>query len=106
MSKVIQNSEDISSYSNFKEIIQKEIDIDVSLDFEQKQMNGTMDVQYEILSSEIPKIILDLKGPKIVSIEYIVKNQKSEEIKTISLSYEIYSENQYKDSLGTPLIIS
>ena len=106
MSKVIQNSEDISSYSNFKEIIQKEIDIDISLDFEQKQMNGTMDVQYEILSSEIPKIILDLKGPKIVSIEYIVKNQKSEEIKTISLSYEIYSENQYKDSLGTPLIIS
>ena len=87
MSKVIQNSEDISSYSNFKEIIQKEIDIDVSLDFEQKQMNGTMDVQYEILSSEIPKIILDLKGPEIVSIEYIVKNQKSEEIKTISLSY-------------------
>ena len=106
MSKVIQNSEDISSYSNFKEIIQKEIDIDVSLDFEQKQMIGTMDVQYEILSSEIPKIILDLKGPEIVSIEYIVKNQKSEEIKTISLSYEIYSENQYKDSLGTPLIIS
>jgi hypothetical protein len=53
MSKVIQNSEDISSYSNFKEIIQKEIDIDVSLDFEQKQMIGTMDVQYEIFQKSL-----------------------------------------------------
>ena len=107
MSKeVIQNLEDISSYSNFQEIIQKEIDIDVSLDFPNKKMIGTMDVKYEILSSEIPKIILDLKGPEIVSIEYTVKNEKKEDLKRIPLSYEIYYENQYKDSLGTPLIIS
>ena len=106
MAKLIQNPEDISSYSNFKEIIQKEVDIDVSLDFEKKQMIGTMEVKYEILSSEIPKIILDLKGPEIVSIEYAVKNEKKENAKLIPLSYEIDSENQYKDSLGTPLIIS
>ena len=107
MSKeVIQNLEDRSSYSNFQEIIQKEIDIDVSLDFPNKKMIGIMDAKYEILSSEIPKIILDLKGPEIVSIEYTVKNEKKEEIKRIPLSYEIYYENQYKDSLGTPLIIS
>ena len=106
MTKVLQNVDDKSTYSNFKEILQKEVDIDVSLDFEKKQMLGTMEVKYEILSSIIPKIILDLKGPQIVSIEYVVKNEKNENIKLIHLSYEIDSENQFKDSLGTPLIIS
>ena len=106
MTKVLQNIDDISSYSNFKEIIQKEVNIDVSLDFEKKQMLGIMEVKYEILSSEVPKIVLDLKGPKIVSIEYPIKNLKNEDEKLIPLSYEIDYENQYKDSLGTPLIIS
>ena len=106
MSKITQNKEDISSYSNFDEIIQKEVFIDVSLDFDKKQMLGTMEVKYEILSSEIPNVILDLKGPEIVSVEYVIKNEKNEEKTMIPLTYEIYSENVYKDSLGTPLKIS
>ena len=57
MSEIKQNPEDISSYSNFNEILQKEVEIDVSLDFEKKQMVGKMDVKYQILSSEIPKIL-------------------------------------------------
>ena len=75
MTKVLQNLDDKSSYSNFKEIVQKEVDIDVSLDFEKKQMLGTMEVKYEILSSKVPKTILDLRGPEIVSIEFAVKNE-------------------------------
>ena len=71
MSEVNPNSEDISSYSNFNEIVQKEVDMDVSLDFDKKQMIGKMDVKYEILSSDIPKIVLDLKGPQIEKVEYI-----------------------------------
>ena len=106
MSEIKQNQEDISSYSNFNEIIQKEVDIDVSLDFEKKQMIGKMDVKYEILTSEIPKIILDLKGPEIVSVEYVEKDEDEEDLNILPLTYEIDSENQYKDSLGTPLIIS
>ena len=107
MSEIKQNPEDISSYSNFQEILQKEIDMDVSLDFDKKQMIGKMDIKYEILSSEIPKIILDLKGPEIVSIEFVQKDEEEDEdINTIPLTYNIDSENQYKDSLGTPLIIS
>ncbi len=107
MQEIKQNPEDISSYSNFQEIIQKEVDMNVSLDFDKKQMIGRMDIEYEILSSEIPQIILDLKGPEIVSIEFIHKNEKdNEDLKTIPLSYEIDTENQYKDSLGTPLVIS
>ena len=93
MQEIKQNPEDISSYSNFQEIIQKEVDMDVSLDFDKKQMIGRMDIKYEILSSEIPKIILDLKGPEIVSIEFVQKNEKeNEDLKTISLSYEIDTE--------------
>ena len=53
-----------------------------------------------------PNMILDLKGPEIVSVEYVIKNEKNEEKTMIPLTYEIYSENVYKDSLGTPLIIS
>ena len=104
--EVKQNQEDKSSYSNFDEILQKELDIDVSLDFEKKQMIGKMDVKYEILSSEIPKIILDLKGPEIVSVEYVEKDEDEEDLNVLPLTYEIDLENQYKDSLGTPLIIS
>ena len=37
---------------------------------------------------------------------YFVKIEKNENVKLIPLSYEIDSENQFKDSLGTPLIIS
>ena len=100
------NSDDISSYANFNDILQKEVDIDVSLDFDKKQMIGKMDVKYEILSSDIPKIILDLKGPEITSIEYIEKDEDEEDLNNIPLTYEILTENKYKDSLGTPLIIS
>ena len=106
MPKINTNPEDISSYANFQEIIQKEVDLDVSLDFEKKQMIGTMEIKYEVLSSEIQKIILDLKGPEIVSVNYVKKNEKNEQQKLLSLSYEIYIENEHKDSLGTPLIIS
>ena len=106
MSEISPNSEDISSYANFNEILQKEVDLDVSIDFDKKQMIGKMDIKYEILSSEIPKIILDLKGPEIVSIEYIEKDEEEDDLLNIPLTYEIYKENKYADSLGTPLIIS
>ena len=105
MLDIKQNKEDISSYSNFDEIIQKELDIDVSLDFEKKQMLGTMDIKYEILSSEISKIILDLKGPEILSVDYIEKDEDGDDANSIKLNYEIYLENEHKNSLGTPLII-
>ena len=81
MPKINTNTEDISSYANFQEIIQKEVDMDVLLDFKKKQMIGTMIIKYEVLSSEIQKIILDLKGPEIVSVNYVKKNEKIEEQK-------------------------
>ena len=43
-------------------------------------------------------MILDLKGPEIVSVEYVIKKEKNEEKTMIPLTYEIYSENVYKDS--------
>ena len=94
MKDIKQNEEDISSYSNFNEIIQKDVDIDVSLDLEKKQMFGKMDIKYEILNPEISKIILDLKGPEISSVEYIQKDEEGEVLKSIKLNYEIYFENE------------
>ena len=106
MKDIKQNSEDKSSFSNFDEIVQKEVNMDLSLDFEKKQMIGKMDIKFQILTSNIPKIILDLKGPEISSIEYIVKDEEDEDELVSPLTYEIDSENKYKDSLGTPLVIS
>ena len=106
MEEIKPNSEDISSYSNFNEILQKEVDMDVSLDFDKKQMIGTMDIKYQILISKMPKIILDLKGPEITSVEYVEKDEDEEDLNIIPLTYEIFTENKLKDSLGTPLIIS
>jgi leukotriene-A4 hydrolase len=105
MTDLKQNPEDISSYSNFDEIIQKELYIDVVLDFEKKQMIGKMDVKYEIINPEISRIILDLKGPEILYVDFIEKDEEGEDLNSIKLNYEIYSENEFKDSLGTPLII-
>jgi leukotriene-A4 hydrolase len=105
MKDIKQNEEDISSYSNFNEIIQKELDIDVSLDFDKKQMIGKMDIKYEIINKELSKIILDLKGPEILSVEYIQKDEDGEDLRSIKLNYEIDLENEFKDSLGTPLVI-
>ena len=105
MLDIKQNSEDISSYCNFNEIVQKECSIDVTLDMEKKQLIGTIDIKFEIINLEISKIILDLKGPEILSINYIHKDEEGNDLKLIKLNYEIYSENEFKDSLGTPLII-
>ena len=105
MKDIKQNEEDISSYSNFNEIIQKELEIDVSLDFDKKQMIGKMDIKYEIINIDLSKIILDLKGPEILSVEYIQKDEDGEDLQSIKLNYEIDSENEFKDSLGTPLVI-
>ena len=103
MLMIIPNSEDISSFSNFNEIIQKEVYIDVSINFSENQIFGIIEVNYEIISSDIKNLILDLKGPEISSIEYILK--KDEEIKSIPVNFTIDKENKYKNSLGTPLII-
>ena len=93
------NPEDISSYSNFDEVIQKHINLEISIDFSKKQLTGEITTTYEILNPELKKIILDLKGPEITSIDYI-----SEDLDEIPLSFDIYDKNEYK-SLGTPLII-
>ena len=94
------NTIDVNSYSNFDEIIQKNVELDVSIDFEKQQMYGTVQTQYEILNPSLSKIILDLHGPDISSINLI-----TEDIDEIPLEYEIYDKNEDKDALGTPLII-
>ena len=94
------NKIDVNTYSNFEEIIQKNVELDVFIDFDKQQMYGTIQTQYEILNPSLSKIILDLHGPDISSINLI-----SEEYDEIPLDYEIYEKNEDKDALGTPLII-
>ena len=93
------NPEDISSYSNFDEVIQKHVDLDVTINFKKQQLTGEITTTYEILNIDLKKIILDLNGPEITSIDYI-----NEDLDEIPLSFDIYDKNEYK-ALGTPLTI-
>ena len=95
------NPDDVNTYSNFQEIIQREVNLDVSIDFENKSMFGTIKTKYEILNTSLENIILDLHGPDVSSISLI-----NGELEKIDLDYYIYDKNEDKDALGTPLVIN
>ena len=95
------NPDDVNTYSNFQEIIQREVNLDVSIDFENKSMFGTIKTKYEILNTSLENIILDLHGPDVSSISLI-----NFELEKIDLDYYIYDKNEDKDALGTPLVIN
>ncbi len=95
------NPEDVNTYSNFQEIIQREVNLDVSIDFENKSMFGTIKTKYEILNTSLENIVLDLHGPDVSSI-YLI----NDELEKIDLDYYIYDKNEDKDALGTPLVIN
>jgi len=95
------NPEDVNTYSNFQEIIQKLVELEVSIDFENKSMFGTVKTTYEILNQSLENIILDLHGPEISSVNLI-----NEDYEKINLEYNIYDKNEDKEALGTPLIIN
>ena len=95
------NPDDVNTYSNFQEIIQREVNLDVSIDFENKSMFGTIKTKYEILNTSLENIILDLHGQDVSSISLI-----NNELEKIDLDYYIYDKNEDKDALGTPLVIN
>ena len=101
MSEIKANQIDINTYSNFDEIIQKNVELDVSIDFDKKQMYGNVKAEYEIINPSLKNIILDLNGPEISSIKLI-----TEDLEEVPLEYEIYDKNEDKNALGTPLIIN
>ncbi len=95
------NPEDVNTYSNFQELIQKLVELEVSIDFENKSMFGTVKTTYEILNQSLENIILDLHGPEISSVSLI-----NEDYEKINLEYNIYDKNEDKEALGAPLIIN
>ena len=95
------NPEDVNTYSNFQEIIQRKVDLEVDIDFEKKSMFGNIKTTYEILNPTLENIILDLHGPEISSVSLV-----NEEYENINLDYSIYDKNEDKEALGTPLVIN
>ena len=95
------NPEDINTYSNFHEINQKSVYLDVSIDLENNSMFGTIKTTYSIINQSLENIILDLHGPEIISVSCI-----NDDLEKINLDYYIYDKNKDKDSLGTPLVIN
>ena len=95
------NKEDVNTYSNFQDIVQKSIYLDVSIDFENNSMFGIIKTTYTIINQSLENIILDLNGPEIFSVSYI-----SDTLEKINLNYYIYEKNKDKEALGTPLVIN
>jgi len=95
------NPDDVNTYSNFQEINQKLVELEVSIDFENKSMFGTVKTTYEILNQSLENIILDLHGPEISNVNLI-----NEDYEKIELEYSIYDKNEDKEALGTPLVIN
>ena len=94
------NEVDVNTYSNFDEVVQRHVDLDVSINFNKQLMYGIVRTKYEILNKSLQQIILDLHGPNISSVNLI-----TEEFDEIPLEYEIYDKNEDKNALGTPVII-
>ena len=62
------NPEDISSYSNFDKILQKEMEIFASLDIKKKILSGSITTTYLYIDKNINYLVLDLKGPQIEKV--------------------------------------
>ena len=101
MQELKANPEDVNTYSNFQEVIQKEVNLDVQIDFDNKSMFGIIKTKYEILNPSLENIILDLHGPDVSSICLI-----NNDLEKIDLDYYIYDKNLDKEALGTPLVIN
>lgn len=97
--KIDPKSEDISTFSNFHQIKQKKVEIFATLDFPKKTLSGSITTTFSYIDKTSKELILDLKGPKIQKVE-LIENEKS-----TPLTFTIDLNNEFKDSLGTPLII-
>ena len=71
---LIPNPEDISSYSNFDKILQKEMEIFTTLDFKKKIFSDYIITTSLYLDKTINYLIFDLKGYEIEKIEYLQNN--------------------------------
>ena len=91
------NKNDINSYSNFDKILQKHMNIDATFDLYKQTFIGDVIITFEIIDKSEKKIILDCKCLQINKVE-ILESKKI-------LQHVIYSKNEDKEALGTPLII-
>ncbi len=98
MEQVMPNKNDISSYANFDKIVQEHIELDVYIDFAKEIITGKVKIKFNRIDKSETKIVLDTKCLNIQSI----KDEQSNK----SLSYNVVDNHQYKDAIGSPLIIN
>ena len=89
----ILNAKDISTFSNFEQIRQTNLEINFSIDFKQKLVNGLVKIYFQALKDgEV--IVLDTKALKINSV---IDSDTGEDL-------EYILDTQYElESLGVPL---
>lgn len=93
--KLSVNENDISSYGNFDKIQQKEIHLDLTIDFSKQIVKGSSTIVFSILDQKEKRVVLDTKG---LIIHRIVQEEKN-------LDFSLYTLNTDKEALGTPLVI-
>ena len=89
----ILNAKDISTFSNFEQIRQTNLEINFNIDFKQKLVNGLVKIYFQALKDgEV--IVLDTKALKINSV---IDSDTGEDL-------EYILDTQYElESLGVPL---
>lgn len=86
-----QSSEDVHSYANPTEAVARHLDLDIAVDFTQKQISGTASYQIENLS-RADEIIFDARGLQIDKV-YLGKNMEE-------TTFRLGNEKKF---LGQPL---
>ena len=76
MSQLKANKQDVNTYSNFDEVIQKNVELEVSINFDKKELDGTVKTEYEIYTKNKDKDALGT--PLIIYLESIKEENDSE----------------------------
>lgn len=100
---ILQNKKDVSSLSNFDKIVQKEINFNLFINFEQQTFEGSVEISFDVLDSLEKSIVLDCKKLDIQSI-YLLNNENKSIAK--ELEFIIHNDHPSRESLGTPLEIN
>lgn len=95
-----QNINDVSSFSNFDKIVQREFNMEIFINFEDKCFEGSTEILFEVLDSTEKKVILDTKKLDIQCIYLVDKLCK---YKNQELKFKLHTDHPSINSLGAPL---
>ena len=91
-----QNSNDVSSLSNFDKIAQTNYEVSLYINFQEQIFEGSVDIDFDILDSSVKSILLDTKKLKVHKVSLTSGNE---------LKFKVHNDHISTNTLGSPLEI-